>query len=120
MTIRRRRPALTLARVDRLLIAAERDVADRRTAYEAAKAERRRMRRLKAAARSRVRYAALRRAQPALRLALVLCGLVSFIAGTAFLGLRRPGGPELLGVTAAAWSLCAAVPRARRPMSVDR
>ncbi|MDK0522147.1 hypothetical protein [Streptomyces sp. ML-6] len=113
MTTHRRRPALTLARVDRLLIAAERDVAERRTAYEAARAERRRMRRLKAAARSRFRYAALRRAQPVLRLALALCGLVSFVVGMAFLGLHRPCGPELFGVTAAAWSLCAAVPRVR-------
>ncbi|MFF3391550.1 hypothetical protein ACFYW1_11565 [Streptomyces sp. NPDC002669] len=113
MTIRRSRPALTLARVDRLLITAERDVADRRTAYEAAKAERRRVRRLKVAARSRVRRVALRRARPALRLALVLCGLSSFVVGVAFLGLHRAGGPELLGVTAAAWSLCAAVPKAR-------
>ncbi|MFB7956355.1 hypothetical protein [Streptomyces sp. NPDC056045] len=112
MTIRRCRPALTLARVDRLLIAAERDVAERRAAYGAAEAERRRMRRLKAAARSRLRHTARRRARPALRLALVLCGLVPFVAGMAFLGLHRPGGPELLGVTAA-WSLCAAVPKAR-------
>ncbi|MET9916498.1 hypothetical protein ABZZ04_05365 [Streptomyces sp. NPDC006435] len=65
------------------------------------------------AACSRVRRVTLRRAQPALRLVLVWCGLLSFVVGVAFLGLHRAGSPELLGVTAATRSLGAVVPRAR-------
>ncbi|NVI29909.1 hypothetical protein EK410_11145 [Streptomyces sp. CAI-17] len=106
-------PARTLARLDRLLDATERNVVDRRAAYGAAKAERRHVRRLRVAARFRGLTGLVRRGRPALGAAFVLCGLVSLLAGSALLALGEPGGPELLGVSASAWSLAAALSEPR-------
>ncbi|MFF8568895.1 hypothetical protein ACF06N_28550 [Streptomyces albidoflavus] len=112
MTVRPH-PAQTLARLDRLLVASERNLVDQRAAYEAAKAERRRMRRLRAAARFRGFTDLARRGRPVLGTAFVLCGLISLVTGSALLALGRPGGPELFGVSAAAWSLAAALSETR-------
>ncbi|KIX65057.1 hypothetical protein SF12_22095 [Streptomyces sp. MBRL 601] len=112
MTVRPH-PAQTLARLDRLLVATERNVADQRAAYEAAKAEWRRMRRLRAVARCRGFTGLVRRGRPVLGAAFVLCGVLTLLAGSALLALDEPGGPELLGVSAAAWSLAAALSGSR-------
>ncbi|MFE2284555.1 hypothetical protein ACFXDJ_10315 [Streptomyces sp. NPDC059443] len=112
----RPRPARTAARIDGLLTAAEYELTRRQHAYEAAKAERRRIRRLKTAARRRDRRRAWRASAPraartVLRIGLVLCGAVSFSVGLVLLALGRPGSTELLGTAGAAWGLAAAVPK---------
>lgn len=111
----RPRSVRTLARVDGLLAAADRDVAHRREAYESAKAARRRARRLRAAARRRSRRAsAPRAARTVLRFGLVLGGFVAFVAGLVAFLLGRDGSTELLSAAGAAWGLAAGIPD-RRP-----
>ncbi|MFD3876208.1 hypothetical protein, partial [Streptomyces sp. NPDC058623] len=102
----------TAARIDGLLIAAEHNRARRRDAYKTAKAEERRIRRMKTAVRRRTCLATLRRtARPVLRTSLTVCGTVAFVVGVILLLLGKPGGIELLSAAGAAWGLAAAIPK---------
>ncbi|MGW6865130.1 hypothetical protein [Streptomyces sp. NPDC054901] len=102
----------TAVRIDDLLIAAEHNRARRRDAYKTAKAEERRIRRMKAAASRRAHCATIRRtARPALRTSLTVCGTVAFIVGVILLLLGKPGAIELLSAAGAAWGLAAAIPK---------
>ncbi len=100
-------PAPDHKEIDKLLAAADHKISCLTEQRQAAKRERRRLRRSQLVLRRR---AATTITRAMLRVGLMLSGTVSFIIGLIFLVTGKHGGKDLLETAAAAWGLAAAIP----------
>lgn len=100
-------PAPDHKEIDKLLAAVDHQLGCLTKQRQAAKRERRRLRRSRLVLRGR---AATLITRTVLRVGLMLGGTVSFIIGLVFLVAGKDGGKNLLEAAAAAWGLAAAIP----------